>query len=170
MRRIVAKRAARKVAPQIEVFELETSARLVVAGQQREIDVVTRRERIEELADPGHEAFARHARLVQFDGEVANVGVSKAREAGRIGRDAVRSRRVVENPRVGAAGHGHALEGIRDCEDLLEGERHRSASGAAGEHKRTVDVEKDECGGVRLSLRRERCRRAALWPTVLRRS
>ena len=42
MRRIVAERAARKVAPEIEIFELDARALFVVAGEQCEIDIVAR--------------------------------------------------------------------------------------------------------------------------------
>ena len=48
MRRIVAEGAARKVSPEIEVFELEARAGFVVAGEEREKDVVQRSERVEQ--------------------------------------------------------------------------------------------------------------------------
>ena len=40
---------------------------------------------------------------------------------------------------------------LRDREDLLERERHRPAASAAGEHKSTVDVEKNQGGSVQRS-------------------
>ena len=44
---------------------------------------------------------------------------------------------------------GMPWKALRDGEDFFEGERHRPPTCAAGEYKRTVDVEKDECGGAR---------------------
>ena len=101
---------------------------------------------------------------------MTEIHLAKAREVGGIRGDAVRGGRVGQDPRVGAPRHRDALEGVRDGEDLFERKRHRARTGAAGEYKRTVDVEQDECGGSRPNFRRERCRRAGLWPTVLRRS
>ena len=74
------------------------------------------------------------------------IGVAETRERARIVRDAVRRGRVRQDPRVGAAGHRDAVEGVADAEHVLERARHRPAAGAAGEHKRAVDVEENECG------------------------
>jgi hypothetical protein len=75
----------------------------------------------------------------------------EAIKAGRIVEDTVRSGGVSQNPRVGASGHRDAVERLCNREYILERARHRAATSAAGEHKSTVDVEKNECGGVQRS-------------------
>jgi hypothetical protein len=56
----------------------------------------------------------------------------------------MRSGGISQNPRVRAPRHVDAAKGVADREKLLEGAAHRTAAGTAGEHKRTVDVEKNE--------------------------
>src|SRR5207237_10524052 len=106
----------------------------------------------------------------ELDGEMMKVSILETVQRRRIERDTVRRGRVVQNPGVGASGHRDAVEGIGDGEYVLESPRHGAAAGATSKYKRTVDVEEDEGRSARPSLRRERCRRAAPWPTALRRS
>jgi hypothetical protein len=80
------------------------------------------------------------------------VATGEMRELGRICANAMRGRSVGQNARVGAAGHRHVAKRITDREQLVEGEGHRPHSSAAAEHKRTVDVEKDQFGRDRLEL------------------
>jgi hypothetical protein len=137
--------------PQVEVLELDLRAGLEVAGQQGEMKVVARRQRVEQRADAGHDPLAG-PRLVELLGEVMNVAVGETRELGRIRANAVRGCSVGQNAGIGAAGHRHVAKRITDREQLVEGEGHRPYSSAAAEHKRTVDVEKDQFGRDRLEL------------------
>src|SRR5438067_10730297 len=170
-RRVVTKCAAGKVSPEVEVLQLHARGRLIVAGQQRQIHVVARQQRVEQRADAGHHAFARTG-FLELAGEVTKVYVGEASEIGSIAGDAVFDCGVREDQGIGATGHRDAAECIGNREELLEGESHRAGACAAGEHKRAVDVEENESGrdaqGFR--LRRERFRRADLSPTVPLRS
>src|SRR6185436_20868765 len=58
LRRIVAVRAAAEVVPQIEVLELYLCAGLEVTGEQGEVNVVARRQGVEQRADAGHDPLA----------------------------------------------------------------------------------------------------------------
>ncbi len=62
--------------------------------------------------------------------------------------DAVRVQGVLEQPPVGAARHRDRAERVGHAEQLFERARHRTSTGATGEHKRTVNVEKEECRRV----------------------
>src|SRR5919198_2142513 len=167
----VTKRAAGKVSPEVEVLQLHACGRLVVAGQQREIHVVARQQRIEQRADAGHHPFARTG-FLELAGEMTQVDVGGASEIGSVSCDAVFVSGVRENHGIRATRHRDAAECIGNREQLLKRESHRAGACAAGEHKRAVDVEENESGrdaqGFR--LRRERFRRADLSPTVPLRS
>src|SRR5437868_13500034 len=68
---------------------------------------------------------------------------------------------VAQNPAVRASRHRNSAERIGDAEQILEGARHGTPSGAAREHKRAVDVEENESGhGRNRILRCDSDRRA----------
>ena len=113
--------------------------------------IVARRECVEQRADAGHDALAR-PRLVELLRQVVNVAVGETGELGRIRADAVGGHGVGKNAGVGTAGHRHVAKRITNREQLVEREGHRPHSSAAAEHKRTVDVEKDQFGRDRLEL------------------
>ena len=82
MRGLVAKRTAGKVFPQIEVFELEAGAGFVVAGEQREIHVVSSGERVEQFADAGHQPLSVDACVLELDREMTEVRIAESQEVG----------------------------------------------------------------------------------------
>ena len=116
--------------------------------------------------------FRVRRRHLDLDGEMAEVDLAKAGEV--AGESAGMPCAAAASARIHASVRpaiGMPLKGVGDAEHFFERARHRPPTGAAGEYKRTVDVEKDECGGASaLSLRCERCRRAVPWPTAPRRS
>ena len=77
--RAVAKRPTAKIPPEIEVFQLQLRARLVVSGEQRQVCFVAMGERVEQLANARHDAEARPA-VGNFRREMAQVHVGEARE------------------------------------------------------------------------------------------
>src|SRR5262249_30494953 len=84
------------------------------------------------------------------DDQVPEICVAKARKI--RWRDAVRGRGIGENGRVRASGHGNRRKCVRNGKQIVESTRHRPNTGATREHKRTVDVEKDDGGHVRKSI------------------
>ena len=166
----VAEGAAGEIVPEIEVFQLQPGRAFVISGQQRQMHVGPARQLIEQRANAGHDTFAWSG-LRQLGGKVAEIQVWKLLECGRAGRDVMGGGGVGENGRVGAAGHRDVAKRLTDRKQLLKRPCHRTYTGLAGEHERSVDVEQNECRQRRVaSLRCERFLLAAPWPTVPPRS
>src|SRR5437660_1847261 len=146
VRRIVSECAAREGPPQIEILQFHPRGVLVVAGEEREVQVAPRCERIQQRADAGHDSLAR-SWLLELGLEISQVKVRKPGELCR--RNAVRRGCVGEDPAVGASRHWNATERVSNAEQILEGARHGAPSSAAREHKRAVDVEENESGHSR---------------------
>ena len=143
--RLVAERAAAEVSPQIEIFELRARADFEVPGEQRQKDIVPRRERVEQGADPRHDALARPW-LDNFLRKVCPIRRTEALEAIGVVGQAMSGDGLSDDPRVRAAGHRQRAERIGDAELILEGARQRSSAGATRQNKCTVDVEEKEGG------------------------
>src|SRR4029079_17530696 len=76
--------------------------------------------------------------------QMTDVGLVKAFEyIGRAGETMVR-RHLRHDPRIGSAGHRNRRHPMLQTEDVLEGARHRSAAGAAGQDQRSIDVKENE--------------------------
>jgi hypothetical protein len=103
---------------------------------------------IEERTHSGHHALAR-SRLFDLVAQVLEIDFSKACAFGRRRRDTMRRHRVRQDPRVRPAGHVDVLERVGNREDVFERARHGPLASAPGEHKRAVDVEKEDLGHVR---------------------
>ena len=125
----------REVAPQIEVLELDPRAFLEVAGQQPEEHVVARGQRVEQVADAGHDGLRRRVPgsldLLREVGDVAIAQRSRATRR-RAASDPARPHR--QDRPVGAAGDRDAVEPIGMAEELFAargssrgGRRRRSA-------------------------------------------
>ncbi len=82
--------------------------------------------------------------MTDFVREPGEVYVAEPRPLLRAMEHTMRGRGLRKDPRIGPASHRHAGKAVADPEDILEGGRHRTHSGAACEHKRAVDVEKEE--------------------------
>ena len=143
--------AAGEVAPEIEVFELDPCRLLVVAREEREVHIVARGEPVEQFAHARHDTFARAGPL-QLVCQPREVGTSEGGERCGGRWNAVSRSGVGENPRVGAPGHMDARERVADRKDIIERERHRAGACPAREHKRPIDVEKQDCGRDRRAV------------------
>src|SRR5262249_26597879 len=92
-----------------------------------------------------HHTLSR-ARLVDFLVEELQVTIGKLRYTRIVAGDSVHGQRIGEDPRVGAARHRNAAEGLGDPEELLKRARHRAQAGAAGQYESAVDIEQEKCG------------------------
>jgi hypothetical protein len=61
-----------------------------------------------------------------------------------VADEAVKRSHLVDDPAIGSAVHGHAIEAVADSEHLFEGARHRAETRAPRKHERPVDVEEYE--------------------------
>src|SRR5262245_35413609 len=138
----VAERAARKVAPEIEVLELDPRAPLEVSGEQRKKYIVMPGKGVEKLTHARHHAFAGTG-LVQFRCQIFKVQGLEGIE--RVRGDAMNGSGLRQDPGVRASVEGNAAKGVRDAIKILERAGHGAAARAARKHKSAVDVEKKEC-------------------------
>jgi hypothetical protein len=76
------------------------------------------------------------------------IGVAKALQGRAIHHQTVTGRQFRQDPLVGAAGHRHAAE-FGDVEQVAKGLGKRTSTRTAGQHERTVDIEKEDQPSLR---------------------
>jgi Cu-Zn family superoxide dismutase len=144
IRRVVAERAAAEVAPQIEVFQLDSCALLEVSGQKAKQDIVPNVELVEQLTDAGHHRLDPMARLFDLLAQVPQISVAELFEELAVQIPAEPRQRVVQDDPVGPAGMRNAVERTAVTHDFSARATHRTHSGAARQHERAIDVEQHE--------------------------
>jgi hypothetical protein len=144
---VVAERPPAEALPEPEAVQLHAGPVAVVAGQQREVDVGHRVERLEQRLDPRQRAMVPGTRvldLLREQGDVARPELAGLRLAGG---DAGALAGPREDELVGAPRERDLGQRVGDAEGLLEGAGHRPLAGAAGQHERAVDVEQQQARG-----------------------
>ena len=118
--RIIPKRAAVEVPPQIEVFEFQARRFFIVAREERQIDIVATLQRVEQKPDAGHRLLAGTGPL-QFFVKVTEIEVPKPREIGPLPGDAMQGQSGGEQSHTLTSaelpGHAHVAQGTASNAD-----------------------------------------------------
>src|SRR5207244_9383299 len=162
---IVGEGAELEEVPDTVVLEFQLRAAGNVARKQRETDVRTGAQFLEQLDHAG-EQFAFAPR--QFAREKMGVAVEERSDIFIRDRDFVLLENADDDPEVGHAGDLDVVQVIVDAVAFLKRDNERVHAGAAGVDERTVNIEKQKALGHYRFWRAPRCRRPNIWDTTAR--